>query len=518
VRPRQSRRSAKSNLRASGAPLGRKRAGPRPSGFGTGLPGCGTLQGRFEAGALTDSRLHCFVRKVREMEKGLARSVHCNRGAALTLLLLAMAGGVARAQEFGGREKLRAHSAEFRREVIEVADGVWVAVGFSDSNSILIAGDGGSIVIDTTSDVEDATRVRAEFAKLTSAPVRAIIYTHSHPDHTGGASVFAGDGKPEIIAHRLFVDRVPDVGRAGRDGGDQFGSTLPDALFINAGTGLEFGRHPATNGYLPPTRTFSEERLELTIAGVRLQLIHTPGETRENIAVWLPDRRVLLPGDDFYKAFPTLYAIRGARLRPIDQWITSLGTMIELGADSLAPGHTRPVLGRDSVRAALTAYRDGIKSVVDQTLEGMRKGERPDELVQHVALPSALAENPFLQEFYGTVAWSVRGIYSDYAGWFDGNPAKLFPLAESERATRIIDLAGGREAVLATSRRALAGKDFQWAAELADYVLAVDSAQVEARRLKAAALSELGERQISAIARNYYLSAAQYLLKGLPPQ
>src|SRR4029079_17372041 len=99
-----------------------------------------------------------------------------------------------------------------------------------------------------------------------------------------------------------------------------------------------------------------------------------------------------------------------------------------------AQGHTRAVLARDSVRAALTAYRDGIKSVLDQTLEGMKKGERPDELVQHVALPPALAGNPYLQEFYGTVAWAVRAVYSDYAGWFDGNPAKLFPMAEAERA------------------------------------------------------------------------------------
>lgn len=436
---------------------------------------------------------------------------------AMLVLLVAMC-PLATAQEFAGREKLRAHSEEFRREVIKVADGVWVAVGFSNANSVLIEGDGGSIVVDTTSHVEDAKQVRAEFAKLSTTPVRAIIYTHSHPDHTGGASVFAGSDGPEIIAHRLFVDRVLDVGRAGRDGGDQFGSTLPDAVYINAGTGMEFGRRPAPTGYLPPTRTFSEDRLDLTIAGVRLRLIHTPGETRENMAVWLPDRRVLLPGDDFYKAFPTLYAIRGARLRPIDQWIMSLGLMIDLGAEYLVPGHTRPVLGSANVRAALTSYRDGIKSVVDQTLDGMKKGERPDELVQHVMLPPALADSPYLQEFYGTVAWSVRAIYSEYAGWFDGNPTKLFPLPEKDRAARTIELAGGRQQMLSQARQALAAKDFQWAAELADYVLAVDGGHVEAKRLKANALTELGERQVSAIARNYYLSAAQYLLRDLPPR
>lgn len=202
----------------------------------------------------------------------------------------------------------------------------------------------------------------------------------------------------------------------------------------------------------------------------------------------------------------------------VDQWIAGLGSMIDLGADYLVPGHTRPVLGSANVRAALTAYRDGIKSVLDQTLEGMRKGERPDELVEHVKLPPALADSPYLQEFYGTVAWSVRAIYAEYAGWFDGNPTQLFPLPEQGRAARIIELGGGREQVLSKARRAHADKDFQWAAELADYVLAVDSGNVEAKRLKANALRELGERQISAIARNYYLSAAQYLLRDLPPR
>jgi alkyl sulfatase BDS1-like metallo-beta-lactamase superfamily hydrolase len=444
------------------------------------------------------------------MQRMIGRTKACE---ALAVLLVLATGGTLAAQEFAGREKLRAHSDEFRKDVIKVTDGVYVAVGFSDANSILIQGDGGSIIVDTTSDVTDASAVKAEFAKLSAAPVRAIINTHSHPDHTGGATVFAGNDHPEIYSHQLFVDRVPDVGRGGRDGGDPFGSSLPDSLFINAGTGMQFGRRPAPTGYLPPTRTFSGDRLEVTIAGVRLQLLHTPGETPENIAVWLPDKRVLLPGDDFYKAFPNLYAIRGARLRPVDQWVASLSKMLDLGAEYLAPGHTRPIIGSANVRAALTTYRDGIKSILNQTVEGMKKGERPDELVQHVKLPPALAESPYLQEFYGTVAWSVRAIYTDYVGWFDGNPANLFPLPENDRAARIIELAGGRDQVLSRARRAIVNKDFQWAAELTDYVLAIDGGNVEAKRLKATALTELGERQISAIARNYYISAARYLMR-----
>lgn len=176
------------------------------------------------------------------------------------------------------------------------------------------------------------------------------------------------------------------------------------------------------------------------------------------------------------------------------------------------------VLGGAAARAALTAYRDGITSIVDQTIEGMKRGERPDELVQHVKLPPYLADSPYLQEFYGSVEWTVRGIYADRVGWFDGNATNLFPLREKDRATKLVALIGGPGQVLAHSREALAAHEFAWAAELADYVLAIDGSNVDAKRIKAQALTELGDRQINAIARNYYLSSAMYLLRGLPPQ
>src|SRR5690349_13589139 len=223
------------------------------------------------------------------------RSGRLGAAACLAALLLP-SWHTAAAQEFAGREKLRAFGDhEFRKDLIAVTDGVYVAVGYSMANATLIVGNGGTIIVDTTTKIDDAEAVRAEFAKISRAPVRAIIYTHSHPDHTGGAGVFAGADRPEIYSHQLFVDRVPDLGRAGRDGGDQFGSTLPAALYVNGGTGTEFGRPsgPAAmkTGFLPPTKTFSNDRLALTIAGVRMELLHTPGETNDGVSVWLPDKR-----------------------------------------------------------------------------------------------------------------------------------------------------------------------------------------------------------------------------------
>ena len=435
-------------------------------------------------------------------------------------LAMLMSTAPSAAQEFAGREKLRAQSSEFRKDVILVTEGVHVAVGYSASNVILIQGDGGSIIVDTSADLVAARDIVAAFGSCLNAPVRAIIYTHSHGDHTGGARAFARNDNPEILSHQRLLQTAPDAGRAGRDGGDQFGMSLPASMFINAGVQMEFGRvtPPSREGYLPPTRTFDGDELSLTIAGVRIQLLYTPGETTDTIAVWLPDRRVLMPGDNFLRTFPNVAPIRGARLRSPEPWVASLDKAIALGPEYVVPSHTRPVLGGRAAREALTASRDGLKSILDQTVEGIRKGERPDELVAHVKLPAPLADHSFLQEFYGGVEWTVRGIYADQVGWFDGNPTRLFPLPERDRATRLVALIGGVDRVLERGQAALAAGDFTWAAELADYVLVNDTMHAGARRIKARALMELGERQINAIARNYYLTSGLYLLKDLPPQ
>lgn len=409
---------------------------------------------------------------------------------------------------------LEAHSAEFRRGVIEVTDGVHVAIGFGLANSILIEGEDGVIIVDTMESAEAAVPVKAAFDEITSKPVKAIIYTHFHSDHTFGATVMAGDDNPEIYAHYTtshHLDRIVSITRdtTYRRAMRQFGVLLPPGGVVNAGIGarLLFGKD-STPGLLYPTKTYDGDRLALEIAGVRLVLIYAPGETPDQTIVWLPDKEVLLPADNFYKSFPNLYAIRGTAYRDVTLWVKSLDIMRDLRPKYLVPHHTRPIAGEEIIYETLTNYRDAIQFVHDQTIRHMNAGYTPEEIVEKVKMPPHLAGQPYLQEYYGTVEWSVRAIFNGYLGWFGGNAADLFPLPLQERAERFAALAGGEENLLRHAKEAAAKGDDQWALELADQLLRLDPEWSEAAAIRAASLRRLGEKQIAATARNYYLTQA----------
>ena len=409
---------------------------------------------------------------------------------------------------------LVAHNAEFQKEVIEVTPGIFVAVGYGLANSILIEGTDGVTIVDAMESAEAAIPVKEAFAQITSKPVKAMVYTHFHSDHIGGGRIMAGQDHPEVYCHaetltHLFrtagITRETTYRRAMR----QFCTMLPRDQLINAGIGplLEFDQN-TTLAMLMPTITFSGEQLEIEAAGVKMVLMHAPGETPDQIIVWLPEKKVLLPADDFYHSFPNLYAIRGTAYRDVMLWVASLDKMRALGAQYLVPQHTRPIEGAARIMETLTNYRDAIQFVHDQTVRNINLGLTPEVIVERVKLPAHLAAQPYLQEYYGTVAWSVRAIFDGYLGWFGGNATDLFPLSPKERAQHMAVLAGGEKQLLDQAQKALAADDHQWALELADHLLQLSPSLPEARQIRAKSLRALGEKQVTATALNYYLTQA----------
>jgi alkyl sulfatase BDS1-like metallo-beta-lactamase superfamily hydrolase len=416
---------------------------------------------------------------------------------------------------------LATHSAEFERKIYRVTDRVHQAVGFGLANSILVEGDGCVFVVDTMGNVETAQQVKTEFEKITSKPIQALIYTHNHADHVFGGLGFVPDAAVDVYAHattEYYIDRVVNIirpiitARSARMFGTYLPANGPDAV-VNDGIGpyLEInGVDENTLGLIRPTKTFDRE-VDLSLCGVRVRLVHAPGETPDQIFVWLPDEQVLMPGDNVYKAFPNLYTIRGTSYRDVLRWVQSIDQMRALAPAHLVPSHTRFVSGAARITEILTAYRDAIQFVHDQTVRGMNQGLTPDELVETVVLPPHLADHPYLREFYGTVEWSVRSIFSGYLGWFDGDTATLSPVGSRERALGFVELAGGTESLLVATRRAFEQERFAWTAELATELIRAAPDLREAKNLKARALRALGQRSISPNARNYYLTQAREL-------
>lgn len=450
-----------------------------------------------------------------------------------SVLAAALVPASAVAQDSDATKRLRAVNSEFREDIVRVASHVYTAVGYTVSNVSMIVGDDGIIIVDTGISPLHAQRILTEFRKISDKPVRAIIFTHGHPDHINGARVFVGNDKPDIWARSNFGSEAhawASIGLKDPQPVQASGRNLPPEKRINNGVAPAMYINQAAAGQpipggvaadtqqmgiirsdaVKPTKTFSGERQDLTVAGVQIVLTAAPGETEDALYVWLPGERVLFAGDNFYKAFPNLYPLRGAQ-RSAQDWANSIDKMLQEDPNAVVPGHTRPVLGNKASVTALQDYRDGIRYVFAKTIEGMNQKKTPDELAASIKLPPALASSEYLQEYYGTVAFSVRSIYSQAVGWFDGNASNIARLAPREEAVRLAALAGGESALLHKAQAALASGDSQWAAQLADALIALDKNSNEPKLLKAAALEALAENTDNAPSRNYYLEYAQML-------
>ncbi len=420
-------------------------------------------------------------------------------------------------------DDLIAHTSEFRKEVIEVTEGVHVAIGYALANAILVEGENSNIIIDTTGTIETAREVKALFDEINSNPIEAIIYTHNHGDHTYGATVFAEDSNPDIYAHdstEEYLSRVIGIIRPiiSSRSNRMFGNSLPKSEVENNGIGpfLEIGRDGRQPGLLYPTKTFSD-RIKFEAGGVKVELFHAPGETNDQLFVWLPEKKALFPGDNFYKTFPNLYTIRGTPYRDLAGWVNSIDMMRYLQPEFLIPSHTRPLVGQDNINSILTTYRDGIQFVHDQTVRLMNLGLGPDEIAETLVLPKHLGDSPFLKEFYGSPEWSAKNVFSGYLGWFNGNPSSLKPLPQIVEAENFIKLAGDWDSLFSSAEEAYGNGEFQWSLQLTDYLLKSKPNNTQATLLRQSSLVALGNKESNPNSRYYYLSSAAELDKDYQP-
>ena len=111
----------------------------------------------------------------------------------------------------------------------------------------------------------------------------------------------------------------------------------------------------------------------------------------------------------------------------------------------------------------------------------MNKGQWLEQILREVEPPADLAAKPYLQPIYGHPKFIVQGVWRQYGGWYDGNPADFFAAATADQAAEIVKLTGAA-ALIARARDLQTIGDLPLACHLVDWVCKVEPDNAEARR------------------------------------
>jgi len=393
-----------------------------------------------------------------------------------------------------------------------VGERVYASMFYEYSNFAFIEGDDGIIVVDTGWFKSGTQKAFDDLRALTDKPIVAVIYTHSHRDHTGGASILLEGVQDDIPIYapfgwqRAVNDRLsPLTPTVSRRIYLQMGMLLPRGPEGTVGQGIGPSPIPEPNEFLshPPNIEINEPT-DVTIAGVKMQILPMQGDMPENIWVWLPEDKILFVGDaPPHGVFPAIETARFEIDRDPYEMLHSVEHAIALAPEYIVPGHSRLLRGTSDVRHVLNMNRDAISWVIDQVDRYYLQNKSVEQLLAELELPTGIASDPDLQPGYHRWEWMVRQRYIKQSGFIDDSMDYL-KLNEVDEALRLVPLLGGRERVLALANQ-LTTDDPRWAARLATYLLLLDPDDNAAAQARQAAFLSVAQTTLSANERNYML-------------
>ena len=436
----------------------------------------------------------------------------------------------------GGDAPTSVHPSLWRQSTLaakqglyEVVEGIYQVRGFDISNISFIEGDTGIIVIDPLVSTEVAAAALALYrSHRGDRPVVAVIYTHSHVDHFGGvlgvtteADVDAG--RVAVLAPEGFTEHaVQENVYAGtamtRRATYMYGTLLARGPRGQVGSGL--GQTPSTGevAVINPTIDIRETGEKHTIDGVEIEFQMAPGtEAPAEMHFYFPRYRALCMAENATHNLHNLLTLRGALVRDPHGWSGYLTEAIDRFTDRTDvafASHHWPTWGRDRIVEFLSIQRDMYAYLHDQTLRLLNQGYTGAEIAEQFQMPPALERAWHTHGYYGSVSHNVKAIYQRYMGWFDGNPARLWPHPPEALATRYVDAIGGVDRVVELASKAFDDGDFRWAATLLDHAVFADTEHATARDLYADTLEQLAYGAENATWRNFFLSGATELREG----
>lgn len=414
--------------------------------------------------------------------------------------------------------------------LFQVTERIWQVRGLDIANVTIIEGDTGLIIIDPLTFVEAArTSLELYFRHRPKRPVVAVIYSHSHTDHYGGALGVASEedvasGRVLVIAPAGFMRAaVSENVLAGvpmrRRAQFQFGNTLAPGVFTHVDAGLGKGIGRGTVSLLPPTMTIEARRERHVIDGVEIVFQLTPeSEAPAEMHFFFPRFRALNLAENATHTMHNLCPLRGAQARDALAWSKYLNEALEEFvplADVVFAQHNWPVWGTERVARYVSEQRDLYRFLHDQTLRLMTRGYTPREIADELFMPSGLSRRWHARGYYGAVGHNVKAIYQRYLGWYDGNPASLSPLPPRPGALKYVEYMGGAERMLERARADFERGEYRWVVEVMNHLVFAQPENREARELEAGAMEQLGYQCESATWRNAFLLGARELREGV---
>lgn len=389
----------------------------------------------------------------------------------------------------------------------EVADRVLVFKGIASAN-VVDTGDG--LVMLDSGGRPDAKALHAEVRRWRPrASLVAAVFSHHHIDHIFGTGPFEEEAaelglpQPVVYAHAGIVENLDRYRRT-----RGLNTTLNRRQFA-----IDDSAFTWPGRYRYPDVTF-DERLTFRRGDLTFELHHARGETDDHTWTWVPELKIVHPGDLFIWAVPNAGNPQKVQ-RYAGDWAVALRQMAGLGAEVLLAGHGLPIFGADRISQALTDTADLLDSIEAQTLALMNEGLPLDRVLHEVQIPEHLCGRPYLRPVYDHPQFLVRNIWRRYGGWYDGEPDNLLPAPRTELAREWIELAGGVDVVL---RRVVALREqgnLRLACHLVEALVLADPSSTEVHAARAETYSARAVGQTSSMARNMLDHAAKSSRAGL---
>jgi cyclase len=251
------------------------------------------------------------------------------------------------------------HEAGGPASTVEVADGVfaWVQPDGSwwlNNTGIVTAADG-VLAVDATSTERRTRALLAAIADVSNAPIRTLVNTHHHGDHTNGNCLFAD---ATVVGHRNCRDNV-----------------LAQSI---GGLEAVFGDVPWGDLTIRAPEVVFDDRVDV-FAGDRLVELHYiggPAHTTGDVVAWLPEERVLFSGDLVFNG-GTPFVLMGSVIGAIE----SLERVRAFDAQTIVPGHG-DVCGPEVIDVV-----DGyLRFVAEAAVNAVAAGLTPLEAARQVQL------------------------------------------------------------------------------------------------------------------------------------